>query len=81
MLLPQHFTPPEASAQLNEPDLDVEIFVACRFQAVEPVNAPVAVLNVTPDGSVPVYEYDVGDPVTVGDSTCDDPDSENAVEL
>jgi hypothetical protein len=42
------------------------------------VKAPVVVLNVTPDGRVPEYEYEVGVPVTVGERTCEELENENA---
>lgn len=45
---------------VGELDIPAEIFLTLKFHLPDagPVKVPVAESNVTPDGSVPVYEYD-----------------------
>lgn len=69
LLLPQHFAEPETTAHANsKPTLTA---VATGLHDDGPVKAPVVVLNDTPAGSVPLYEYEVGDPAVVTERTCD----------
>jgi hypothetical protein len=69
LLLPQHFAAPETTAHANsDPALTA---VATGLHDEGPVKAPVVVLNDTPAGSVPLYEYEVGEPAVVTERTCD----------